>query len=294
MSLSIIQGAVELGFIYAIMSLGIFVSFRVLNIPDLTIDGSFTLGCAVSGIMTYHGYPITGILLAFLAGAIAGTATGVLQTKLKVQTILAGILTMTALYSINLHVMDNKPNLSLLNKKSLFSYFEGMLPKDYLQLIVVAVILILVALLLFLFLKTQIGMSLRATGDNEDMVRASSINADFMKILGLAIANSLVSLSGAVIAQYQSSSDINGGIGMMVVGLASIIVGEALFGRRSIARSFVAVIAGAVLYRFILTVALRLKMPASDLKLLSAILVVIAIVIPVVKSEIDKRRARRA
>ena len=283
MSLSVILGALELGLIFAIMSVGIYISFRVLNIPDLTIDGSFTLGVAVSAIFAVNGHPFIGILLSMVAGAMAGCVTGILHTKLKIQPILAGILTMTALYSINLHVMGKKPNISLFEKKSIFTPFLGILPKGILYIVVIGIILIIVILLLYFFLKTQLGMSLRATGDNEFMVRASSINSDAMKILGLALANSLVSLSGAVIAQYQKFADANGGIGMMVIGLASIIIGEAIFGNKSIVRSLISAVVGAIIYRFVLTFALQIGMEAIDLKLFSALIVVIAISIPVLK-----------
>ena len=294
MSLSVIIGALELGLIYAIMSMGVLVSFRILNIPDLTIDGSFTLGVATSAILTANGMPLLGLFLGMAAGAVAGMITGFLQTKLKVQVILAGILTMTALYSINLHVMGNKPNVTLIGQDSIFTALDGILPDSVKNIAVILLILLIVVVLLYLFLKTQIGMSLRATGDNEDMVRASSINSERMKILGLAIANALVSLSGAVLAQYQSFADANGGIGTMVIGLASIIVGEAILGRRSMLTSFLSTILGAIIYRFILTIALRIGLPASDLKLMSAVLVIIAISIPVVKAEITKRRNRNA
>ncbi len=292
MSLSILQGALEQGLIYAIMAVGIFISFRVLNIPDLTVDGTFTLGTSVSAIFAFNGYPLLGILISIFAGALAGCVTGFLQTKMKFQPILAGILTMTALYSVNLRIMQ-KPNLSLFDKKSIFSYVEAFLG-DTTNLVVIALILVLFTIAIHLFLKTQLGMSLRATGDNEDMVRASSINADAMKIMGLGIANALVALSGAVLAQYQGFSDVSGGIGTMVIGLASIIVGEAIFGRKSILRNLIAVSVGAVLYRFILTVALRIGFEAGDLKLLSAVLVAIAICIPTLRAYLKKRRTRRA
>lgn len=294
MSLSVIQGALELGLIFAIMSLGIFISFRILNIPDLTIDGTFTLGTSVSAIFAVNGHPVLGVLFALIAGGLAGCVTGFLQTKMKVQPILAGILTMTALYSVNLRVMGQKPNLSLFDKESIFSGLTRLIGEEYANLVMIALILVVSIVVIFFFLKTQLGMSLRATGDNEDMVRASSINSDAMKIMGLAIANAFVALAGAILAQYQSFSDVSGGIGMMVVGLASIIVGEAIFGRKSIIRSLLAVVIGAVVYRFVLTIALRIGLEAGDLKLFSAILVTIAICIPTLKSYIMKRRSRRA
>lgn len=294
MSLSVIQGALELGLIFAIMSLGIFISFRILNIPDLTIDGTFTLGTSVSAIFAVNGHPVLGVLFALIAGGLAGCVTGFLQTKMKVQPILAGILTMTALYSVNLRVMGQKPNLSLFDKESIFSGLTRLIGEEYANLVMIALILVVSIVVIFFFLKTQLGMSLRATGDNEDMVRASSINSDAMKIMGLAIANAFVALAGAILAQYQSFSDVSGGIGMMVVGLASIIVGEAIFGRKSIIRSLLAVVIGAVVYRFVLTIALRIGLEAGDLKLFSAVLVTIAICIPTLKSYIMKRRSRRA
>ena len=294
MSLSVIQGALELGLIFAIMSLGIFISFRILNIPDLTIDGTFTLGTSVSAIFAVNGHPVLGVLFALIAGGLAGCVTGFLQTKMKVQPILAGILTMTALYSVNLRVMGQKPNLSLFDKESIFSGLTRLIGEEYANLVMIALILVASIVVIFFFLKTQLGMSLRATGDNEDMVRASSINSDAMKIMGLAIANAFVALAGAILAQYQSFSDVSGGIGMMVVGLASIIVGEAIFGRKSILRSLLAVVIGAVVYRFVLTIALRIGLEAGDLKLFSAVLVTIAICIPTLKSYIMKRRSRRA
>lgn len=294
MSLSVIQGALELGLIYAIMSLGVFISFRILNIPDLTIDGTFILGTSVSAIFTVNGHPVLGVIFAILAGGLAGCVTGFLQTKMKVQPILAGILTMTALWSVNLRVMGQKPNLSLFDKESIFSGLSRLMGDQFADLVMIALILIVSIVAIFFFLKTQLGMSLRATGDNEDMVRASSINSDAMKIMGLAIANAFVALAGAILAQYQSFSDVSGGIGMMVVGLASIIVGEAIFGRKSILRSLLAVVIGAVVYRFVLTIALRIGLEAGDLKLFSAILVTIAICIPTLKGFIVKRRSRRA
>lgn len=294
MSLSVIQGALELGLIFAIMSLGIFISFRILNIPDLTIDGTFTLGTSVSAIFAVNGHPVLGVIFALIAGGLAGCVTGFLQTKMKVQPILAGILTMTALYSVNLRVMGQKPNLSLFDRESIFSGLTRLIGEQYANLVMIALILVVSIVVIFFFLKTQLGMSLRATGDNEDMVRASSINSDAMKIMGLAIANAFVALAGAILAQYQSFSDVSGGIGMMVVGLASIIVGEAIFGRKSILRSLLAVVIGAVVYRFVLTIALRIGLEAGDLKLFSAILVTIAICIPTLKSYIMKRRSRRA
>lgn len=289
-TLSTIQDAVILGMIFSIMSLGVFISFRVLNIPDLTIDGSFTTGCAVSAVFAMNAHPFIGTLMAFLAGGLAGLVTGLLQTKCKVQSLLAGILTMTALYSVNLKILNGMPNVSLFGKKTIFTPLEAVLG-DHAYGVMIAGLLILLILLLYLFLKTQLGMSLRATGDNEAMVRASSINSDLMKIMGIALANALVALGGAVFAQNQGFADVSGGIGMMVVGLASIIVGEAFIRRKTLGFQFAAVVVGAIVYRFILTVALQLGIGASDLNLFSAALVALAISLPHLKK---RRRGSHA
>lgn len=291
MTITVISGAFELGLIFALLALGIFISFRILDTPDLTVDGTFTLGVAVSSIFTVNSHPFIGIIVSIFAGFVAGSITGILHTKLKIQPILAGILVMTALYSINMHVMGNKPNLSLFDTDSIYSALRESMNKNLANIIVGGVILIIVFVLMYLFFTTQLGMSLRATGDNEVMVRASSIDSDKMKILGLGLANSLVSLSGAVYAQYSGFGDANGGIGMLVIGLASIIIGELIFGRKSIIAGMLSAVVGAILYRFVLTIALKLGMESIDLKLFSALIVTAATAIPAAKYYIDKRRA---
>lgn len=302
MSVSTILGASELGLIFAIMSLGIFITFKILNFPDLTVDGSFTLGCVVSALFALNGHPIIGIIMATIAGSVAGFITGFLHTKMKVQYILAGILTMTGLYSINLKIGDGKPNFSLFGKETIFSSFKSILESmgmpnmiiDNHKLILVLLIVIVVTILLYLFFKTQTGMAIRATGDNESMVRASSINTDAMKITGLALENAFVGLSAAIFTQYQQFYDISLGIGMMVVGLTSIILGETIFGKRNILNSFISLILGAIIYRILLAFALSLGMNPNDWKLLCAILVAAAISLPTIKDFINKRRDRYA
>ena len=281
MTESVVLGTLEKGLVFSFLALGIFISFRILDIPDLSVDGTFTLGVAVSVMNAYNGSPVRGIILAVIAGAAAGCVTGLLVTKLKVQPILAGIITMTALYSINLKIMS-RPNISLWRKDTLFTYFEDSLG-EYNKVIVSGIVLIAVSLILFLFLKTQLGMSLRATGDNEFMVRASSINSDTMKILGFALANGLVSLSGAMYAQYSSAGDTNSGTGMLVVGLASIIIGEIFFKKHSILFGILAAIIGATAYRYVLAFAMGLGMDSNYTKLFSAVIVAIAIAVPAVK-----------
>lgn len=285
-----ITGTLELGFIYAILALGIFISLRILDIPDLTVDGSFTLGVAVSVIFAYNGHPFLGIVLSIAAGAAAGALTGVLQTKLNVQPILAGIITMTGLYSVNLHIMGGNPNISLWKKDTIFTYFEKILPDGApVKLIVSGVILLIVSAFIYWFLNTQLGMSIRATGDNEYMVRASSINSDRMKIIGFALANALVAMCGGVIAQYNSAGDANGGTGMLVAGCASIIIGEVFFGKHTIISCILSCAIGAAAYRYVLTIAMSIGMQAMDFKLFSALIVAIAISIPTIKKVIGKR-----
>lgn len=291
--LTIIQGSVELGIIYAIMALGVFISFRTLNMPDLTVDGSFTLGAAVSVMISLTGHPYLALIVAFIAGGLAGSITALLNTKLKIQPLLAGILMMLALYSINLRVMGNKANINLLNKKTIFSLFDGTPYEKYSVLVISVILLIVVLILLFLFLETKFGFALRATGDNEHMVKALGINTDFTILIGLAISNGLVALSGAVIAQEQIFADVSMGIGMVVIGLASVIIGEVIFGTSSLMRRLIAVILGAIVYRIIISFVLGLGLPATDLKLISAIIVALALSMPVINQSIVTNKKRK-
>lgn len=275
MNQTVILGALELGGIFAILSLGLYISYKVLNLPDLTVDGSFALGCAVSGMFTINSMPYVGLIGSFVIGAAAGVVTGLLITKFKIMPLLSGILTMTGLYSINLAIMNDTPNLSLFGNNTIFSSFTAFDP--YGKIILIYLIVIVICVILDFFLRTQLGLSLRACGDNEDMVRASSIDTDKMKILGLALANGLVAMSGAVFAQHQSFADISSGTVMMVIGLASIIVGTTFIKKEKIIFQLVAVVFGAIFYRAVLTVALQLGLPSGYLKLLSAVLVIVAI-----------------
>lgn len=290
MSLYSFFSAIELGLIYSLMVLGLFISYRILNIPDLTVDGSFTLGAAVAVTATLAGHPVLGLLLAALAGAAAGFVTALLQTKMKIQPILAGIITMTALYSINLMVMDNKANLPLAQGESIYHNLPGMLLSGLAAIGVAAV--------LVLFLQTPAGLAVRATGDNEAMVRSSSINADRMKMAGLSIANACVALSGALIAHYNCYAEVRMGIGMVVIGLASLIVGEIAVGllvrRANILSGAVAAIVGSVLYRLIIAQALEWNFSSSSLKLITAIIVAMAMSVPAVKKSLRLAKQRRA
>lgn len=290
MSLYSFFSAIELGLIYSLMVLGLFISYRILNIPDLTVDGSFTLGAAVAVVATLAGHPVLGLLLAVLAGAAAGFVTALLQTRMKIQPILAGIITMTALYSINLMVMDNKANLPLAQGESIYHNLPGMLLSGLAAIGVAAV--------LVLFLQTPAGLAVRATGDNEAMVRSSSINADRMKMAGLSIANACVALSGALIAHYNCYAEVRMGIGMVVIGLASLIVGEIAVGllvrRTNILSGAVAAIVGSVLYRLIIAQALEWNFSSSSLKLITAIIVAMAMSVPAVKESLRLAKQRRA
>lgn len=290
MSLYSFFSAIELGLIYSLMVLGLFISYRILNIPDLTVDGSFTLGAAVAVTATLAGHPVLGLLLAGLAGAAAGFVTALLQTRMKIQPILAGIITMTALYSINLMVMDNKANLPLAQGESIYHNLPGMLLSGLAAIGVAAV--------LVLFLQTPVGLAVRATGDNEAMVRSSSINADRMKMAGLSIANACVALSGALIAHYNCYAEVRMGIGMVVIGLASLIVGEIAVGllvrRATILSGAVAAIVGSVLYRLIIAQALEWNFSSSSLKLITAIIVAMAMSVPAVKELLRLAKQRRA
>ena len=290
MSLYSFFSAIELGLIYSLMVLGLFISYRILNIPDLTVDGSFTLGAAVAVVATLAGHPVLGLLLAALAGAAAGFVTALLQTRMKIQPILAGIITMTALYSINLMVMDNKANLPLAQGESIYHNLPGMLLSGLAAIGVAAV--------LVLFLQMPAGLAVRATGDNEAMVRSSSINADRMKMAGLSIANACVALSGALIAHYNCYAEVRMGIGMVVIGLASLIVGEIAVGllvrRANILSGAVAAIVGSVLYRLIIAQALAWNFSSSSLKLITAIIVALAMSVPAVKESLRLAKQRRA
>ena len=281
-SIAVIMSALELGCIYALVALALFLSFRVLNIADMTTDGTFTLGCAVSATVAVAGHPILALPAAMLAGAAAGYVTALLQTKFRIPSILAGIITNTGLYTVNLAVMGFSSNVNMLKTDTIFTLLKPVLGSGF-KLIPAAVITVLVAILLVLFLKTRLGLSIRATGDNADMVRASSINTGFTVTIGLMIANSLTGLSGAVLAQYQKTADINLGTGMVIIGLASLIIGETFMPKGKMWMKVLGAVLGSVVYRFIIAIALRLDLPSECLKLISAVIVALAIGLPAMK-----------
>lgn len=280
---TVLISALELGCIYSLVALALFLSFRVLNIADMTTNGAFTLGCAVSATLAVAGHPYLAFPAAMLAGAAAGFITAALQTRFRIPSILAGIITDTGLYTVNLAVMGFSSNVNLLKKTTLFSQLKPILGTYY-RLVPAAAVALLVAGLMVLFLKTRLGLSIRATGDNPDMVRASSINTSFTITVGLCIANALTALSGALLAQYQKSSDINLGTGMVIIGLASLIIGEALLPRGRMWVKVLGAILGSIVYRFIIAVALKIDLPTECLKLISAVIVALAIGLPALKS----------
>ena len=278
-SSAVILSALELGCIYALVALALYLSYRTLNIADMTTDGAFTLGCAVSATLAVAGHPILAIPAAMIAGALAGFVTAFLQTKMKIPSILAGIITNTGLYTVNLAVMGFSSNVNMLKSATVFTMGKPLLGSLY-RLIPGALIAALAALLLIAFLRTRLGLSIRATGDNPDMVRASSINTAFTITVGLCVANALTALSGAVLAQYQRTADINLGTGMVIIGLASLIIGDTLTPKGRVHTKILGALAGSVIYRFIIAIALRLDLPSECLKLISAVIVALAIGLP--------------
>ncbi|ERM15876.1 ABC transporter permease [Brevibacillus laterosporus] len=283
-----IVGAIEQGLLFAVMVLGVFLTFRILNFPDLTVDGSFAMGGAIAATLIVDGMnPFLATALAMAGGAIAGVFTGVLTTKGKINGLLAGILTMIALYSINLRIMGKKSNIPLLREETLYTKAQTVSIFDFqiygvsvASSIVFLIMVLIVKLMLDWFLHTDLGLDIRATGDNDRMIRSFGANTDTTTIIGLALSNALVAASGALVAQYQGFADVGMGIGMIVIGLASVIIGEVLFGTKSIMRLTLAVILGSIVYRLVIAFALRQGFLASDMKLITAIIVIIALILP--------------
>lgn len=300
--MSIILGTLQQGLLFGLLAVGIYISFRILNIPDLTTEGSFTFGLAVSAMITIKGHPFLAILAGAASGFLAGVITGLLQTKCKIHPVLAGILTMSGLYSINMWVMGEKANVTLISTpqqpvNTVFSLIEeklGITDSDISELIIIAVITAAVCALLILFFKTQTGLSIRAAGNNDTMVRASSINVDRIKILAIAISNLCIGMCGAVYAQYQRFADINSGVGMLVVGLASVIIGEVFTGKRGVTAGIIFAVIGSVIYRAIIAAATHYDIfPAYMLKLVAALIVAVALTIPAVKSYITIAKSKK-
>lgn len=283
------------GLLWALLALGVYVTFRVLDIADLTVEGSFPLGAATAASMMVAGFgPLTALLAAFVTGMLAGVVTGVLHTKMKIPALLAGILTMIALYSVNLRIMG-KANLSLLGVDTLFKIAKSALDLNTAQttFVVGLAVVILVGCFLYWFFGTQIGAAIRATGFNQQMIRAQGVDTDVTIILGLLLSNGLVAVSGALVAQSNGFSDVGMGTGTIVIGLASVIIGEVLFGTRSFKNCLISVVFGSIVYRIVIAAVLAMGMPPNDLKLFTSVLVALALSMPLIKDKLGLRKAVR-
>lgn len=288
--------AVAQGMLWAMLALGVYITFRLLDFADLTCEGSFAMGACISAVMTvtYHMNPFVSLIFGFLGGAIAGTVTGLLNTKLKIPPILAGILSMISLYSINLRIMSDKANLPINVREegveSMVTFIQKLLPESIRTMsqtttVIVAciglVFCVLSVAVLYWFFGTELGSAIRATGNNEKMIRALGVNTDHMKLVALALSNGFIALSGSLVAQNQKVADVGSGTGAIVIGLASIVIGEVLFAKAtSFKWRLTGIIVGSIVYRMIVAIVLQLGMRSSDLKLLTAILVAVALSVP--------------
>lgn len=305
--MSLLIGSITIGLILALLALGTFISFRIFNFADITSEGSITLGAALSATLIVHGMnPLMATLYAFLAGFAAGSITGMIHTRFKINGLLSGILVMTALYSVNLHIMG-KSNVPLLSETTLITYVENLAgnpaegvqtlnilgwdvpQKDIYVLGALFLFIVMVSLLLYFFFKTHLGTSMRATGNNQQMIRALGVNTHLMIVLGLALSNGMVALSGAFLAQFQGFADVQMGIGMMVWGLASVIIGEVLVGEKSLGFLIIGAVFGSIIFRLLVAVALRMGMNPNDLKLITAVFVFIALVLPGLMNSFKKK-----
>ncbi len=283
------------GLQWSLLALGVFLTFRVLDIADLSVEGSFPLGAAVAATAISQGLGITlAMILATIAGCLAGAVTGFLTTKLRIPALLAGILTMIGLYSINLHVMG-KANISLLQDETLFTWLEHVTGWSAVTVacLIGFVVMAVVVNIIYWFFGTELGTAIRATGFNAQMARAQGINTNVMIVLGLVISNALVALSGAVIAQNNGFADVGMGVGTIVIGLASVIIGEVIIGNSSFKHYLVAVVMGSIIYRLVIALVLEMGMPPNDLKLFTAVLVAIALSLPLVKSKVNRLKKSR-
>jgi putative ABC transport system permease protein len=309
--MSLLIGSLTIGFILSLLALGVHISFYIFDFPDITAEGSITLGAAVTAVLLVRGWqPLLATPVAFLAGAVAGAVTGILAMKFSINKLLAGIMTMTALYSVNLRIMG-RSNVPLMNEKTLVSEVEVLSrrvlgassvsilrwevsARDLGQLVLCPLVIALVALILYFFFRTNVGTAMRGTGDNAQMVRAQGVDDAMMIILGLAVSNGLIALSGALLAQYQGFADVQMGIGMVVWGLASVIIGEAMVGTRELGYTIVGAVMGSVLFRLLVAIALRWGVNPNDLKLITATFVFLALVSPKLIPFLKARRRRLA
>jgi len=307
--MSLLLGALTLGFIFALIALGVYISFRIFAFPDITADGSSTLGAALAAMLLVHNVnPVLGTAVAFAGGFLAGAITGILATKFRINGLLAGILVMTGLYSVNLHIMG-RSNISVLGSTTLASYAERIgtsivhnthalnilgweVTSLEVSLFVASFLFVsAVGCVMYVFFQTSLGTAMRATGDNSEMIRALGVNDESMIILGLAISNGLIALGGALIVQYQGFADVQMGIGIVVWGLASVIIGEALVGTLQLGLSITGAIMGSVLFRLMIAIALRIGLNPNDLKLVTAVFVFLALVTPTLFKRIRNRGA---
>lgn len=292
--MDLIIPTISQGLLWSLLAIGVYITFRVLDIADLTVEGSFPLGAATAAACLVAGWsPIPSMIAAAFAGMLGGVVTGILCTKLKIPALLAGILTMIALYSVNLHIMG-KANLSLLQVDTVFSLYaiSGMSQANMI-LIIGLITVVLTAVSCYLFFGTEIGAAIRATGCNPHMISANGVNTDITIILGLLLSNALVALSGALVAQANGFADVGMGVGTIVIGLASVIIGEVLFGTRSFKNCLISVILGSIAYRAVIAIVLQMGMPPNDLKLFTAILVAAALSMPLFQSKFNKRKAAK-
>ncbi|HKA52415.1 MAG TPA: ABC transporter permease [Candidatus Binatia bacterium] len=306
--MTLLIGAWTIGLILSLLALGVFISFRIFDFPDITTEGSITTGAAVAATLLARGVdPFVATVAGFCGGALAGTATGVLHTKFRINSLLAGIIVMTALYSINLHIMG-KSNVPLLSETTLATYAEhlgtGMArgaanfnvfgwevgTRDAAVLVLIFLVIAAVGGALYVFFRTNVGTAMRATGDNAQMITALGVNVGNMTIMGLALANGLIALSGALLAQYQGFADVQMGIGMVVWGLASVIIGEALIGTQALGLVITGAVMGSVLFRLLVAIALRAGLDPNDLKLITAVFVFGALILPNLLSSLKKPR----
>ena len=317
---TLIVSALMQGMVYAPLALGVFIAFNILKVSDLTLDGSFVFGMAVCAVLTISGHPVLALIVGTLSGAAAGFVTGILQTKLKINRLLSGILTMTALYTVNFAVLGGQANRYLTAKdpatgvpvdsKTVFSPIRAALESllgpgggreraqmlnNVVPLIVAAIITVVCVTSLSVFFKTRTGLSVRAVGDNEEMVRSSSISADRMRIIGLMISNALVALSGAILCQQQKFADLNSGSGMLIAGLAAVIIGQVIFGARTkLTATLIAAVVGSMLYRVIIQLAYSVNIPSYFVKAISAVIVVIALSVPTVREKLGMLKIKQA
>ena len=283
------------GLLWAVMALGVYVTFRVLDLADLTCEGSFPLGAATAATLMASGHSVsTAILAAAVAGMLAGAVTGFLTTKMKIPALLAGILTMIALYSVNLRIMG-KANLSLLGVDTVFSFTQEALGLNnaYTTFVVGLAATLIIGIAMYWFFGTEIGAAIRATGFNQQMIRAQGVNTHMTIILGLIISNALIAISGALVGQNNGFADVGMGVGTIVIGLASVIIGEVLFGTRSFKNCMISVVLGSVVYRIVIAVVLQMGMPPNDLKLFTSVLVAIALSMPLIKAKFKGRKVAR-